>query len=304
MSLINFKPGNAAVTITKLWTDFKAVVAEKSLLMQYEEDSNLYYIYTLDGEIDYLCYIYKGSVPAGSSVYNQTQNDLDKTDWVNNYKDTAGQKQFDVLHNSTIKAASTAAAATDPALVVAISPNNTVAATQSGTWNIGSITTLPSLPTGSNTIGTVNIATSQSIAATQSGTWKDEIWDGTNTATVKAASTAAVASDTALVVAISPNNTPPVKIDNGAAQGMLIPGTISSNYNIATNCQAKFTNPSKAYSSTYTACLISPGGGNVNWTYADGGTDTVTMIAGYPYCVKVTQINSSGTVVTDLQVFI
>jgi hypothetical protein len=222
MSLINFKPGNAAVTITKLWTDFKAVVAEKSLLMQYEEDSNLYYIYTLDGEIDYLCYIYKGSVPTGSSVYNQTQNDLDKTDWVNNYKSTAGQKQFDVLHNSTIKAASTAA----------------------------------------------------------------------------------VASDTALVVAISPNNTPPVKIDNGAAQGMLIPGAISVNYNIATNCQAKFTSGTKAYNSTYTACLISPGGGNVNWTYADGGTDTVTMIAGYPYCVKVSQINNSGTVVTDLQVFV
>jgi hypothetical protein len=39
---------------------------------------------------------------------------------------------------------------------------NTIGAvTQSGTWNIGSITTLPALPTGSNTIG----------AVTQSGTW-------------------------------------------------------------------------------------------------------------------------------------
>ena len=37
----------------------------------------------------------------------------------------------------------------------------TVAATQSGTWNIGSITTLPALPAGSNIIG----------AVTQSGTW-------------------------------------------------------------------------------------------------------------------------------------
>lgn len=39
--------------------------------------------------------------------------------------------------------------------------DGTVAATQSGTWNIGSITTLPSLPAGANVIGGV----------TQSGTW-------------------------------------------------------------------------------------------------------------------------------------
>jgi len=39
--------------------------------------------------------------------------------------------------------------------------SGTVAATQSGTWNIGSITTLPALPTGANVIGGV----------TQSGTW-------------------------------------------------------------------------------------------------------------------------------------
>jgi hypothetical protein len=41
----------------------------------------------------------------------------------------------------------------------------TVASTQSGTWNIGSITTLPALATGANVIG----------AVTQSGTWNDVI---------------------------------------------------------------------------------------------------------------------------------
>lgn len=35
-----------------------------------------------------------------------------------------------------VKAASTAAVAADPALVVAVSPNNTIAATQSGTWTV------------------------------------------------------------------------------------------------------------------------------------------------------------------------
>lgn len=34
----------------------------------------------------------------------------------------------------------------------------TVAATQSGTWNIGSITTLPSIPAGSNAIGSVSVS--------------------------------------------------------------------------------------------------------------------------------------------------
>ena len=36
--------------------------------------------------------------------------------------------------------------------------DGTVAATQSGTWNVGSITTLPSIPAGSNNIGDVDIA--------------------------------------------------------------------------------------------------------------------------------------------------
>jgi len=50
-----------------------------------------------------------------------------------------------------VKAASTAAVATDPAIVVAISPNNTVAATQSGSWNLVNISGTVSLPTGAAT---------------------------------------------------------------------------------------------------------------------------------------------------------
>ena len=47
--------------------------------------------------------------------------------------------------------------------------------TQSGTWNIGSITTLPALPTGSNVIGGV----------TQSGSWTVTANAGTGTSLVK-----------------------------------------------------------------------------------------------------------------------
>jgi ribosomal protein L18E len=95
--------------------------------------------------------------------------------------------------SNTIKAASTAAGASDTALVVAVSPNNTVATTQSGTWTVqpgntanttawkvdGSAVTQPvsgtvtanlgsggvvALTGGSFTIGTVNQGTGGSSA--------------------------------------------------------------------------------------------------------------------------------------------
>lgn len=49
---------------------------------------------------------------------------------------TQRTKLTDGTTNAAVKAASTAAGATDPALVVAISPNNTIAATESGTWTV------------------------------------------------------------------------------------------------------------------------------------------------------------------------
>lgn len=81
-------------------------------------------------------------------------------------------KLTDGTNNAAVKAASTAAVATDPAVVVAISPNNTVAvtgtffqatqpvsgtvaATQSGTWNLTNITGTISLPTGAATDATL-----------------------------------------------------------------------------------------------------------------------------------------------------
>jgi hypothetical protein len=62
-------------------------------------------------------------------------------------------------------------------------------------------------PTGATTqpvSGTVTA--NQGTAAAPGGAWPVEITDGTNVAAVKAASTPAVATDPALVVAISPNN--------------------------------------------------------------------------------------------------
>lgn len=62
---------------------------------------------------------------------------------------------------------------------------------------------------------TANIGTSGSLALDATltgGTATTRITDGTNTATVKAASTAAVATDKALVVALSPNNSVAVTV--------------------------------------------------------------------------------------------
>ena len=162
-------------------------------------------------------------------------------------------KITDGTSTAAIKAASTAAAATDAALVVAISPNNTVpvsaaslplptgaatsalqstqdtsinsllkpASTLTAVTTVGSVTAITNaLPTGANVIGQVtanagtNLNTSAlALDATLTGrTQKSQVTDGTRDGTVKAASTAAVATDTALVVAISPNNTVPVSL--------------------------------------------------------------------------------------------
>jgi hypothetical protein len=126
------------------------------------------------------------------------------------------RKGFQAITDGTngpaaVTAASTAAIATDPSLVVSLSPNN-------------------GLPAGANTIGIVNQGTAASIA----NSWRVQVTDltntmptgdaaargifvkntdGTSTAAVKAASTAAVAADPALVVSLSPNN--PAKVWDG-----------------------------------------------------------------------------------------
>jgi hypothetical protein len=114
-----------------------------------------------------------------------------------------------------VKAASTASAAADPSLVVALSPNSP-------------------LPTGSSTIGAVNQGTANTLA----NAWSQKITDGTNgPVAVKAASTAAVAADPALVVAISPNNSisvGPVTVSQSDITGT---GTLN-----AVNATASITN--------------------------------------------------------------
>jgi hypothetical protein len=106
---------------------------------------------------------------------------------------TARTKITDGTTNAAVKAASTAAAAIDPALVVAISPNNSVAVT--GTfWQA----TQPVSGTVTANLGTVaGLALDATIS---NGTQRTRVTDGINNVVVRAASSLPAATDTALVV--------------------------------------------------------------------------------------------------------
>lgn len=165
------------------------------------------------------------------------------------------EKITDGTNTAAVKAASTAAVAADPSLVIAFSPNsplptgsNTIGAvTQaSGPWTanvtqFGSNNVVTGTGASGSGIPRVTVSNDSNILATQSGTWTvaqgapntlankwpvqitdgtntmptadvasraqfDKITDGTNTAAVKAASTAAAAADPSLVVGLSPNS--------------------------------------------------------------------------------------------------
>ncbi len=146
---------------------------------------------------------------------------------------------------AAVKAASTAAVATDPSLVVALSPNSPLptganvigAVTQSGTWTVqqgtppwsvnqsGTWTVQQGTPPWSvNQSGAWTVT--QGPAAAIGGAWPTEVTDGTHgPAAVKAASTAAVAADPSLVVALSPNS--PLPAGSNALGSVTVTGTVT-----------------------------------------------------------------------------
>ena len=99
-----------------------------------------------------------------------------------------------------------------------VSIASTVAVTQSGTWT-NTVTQATAANLNATVVGTVTA--NQGTANTIANAWPAKITDGTNSITVKAASTAAVATDTALVVAISPNNALTISTADTTASGTL-----------------------------------------------------------------------------------
>ena len=133
-----------------------------------------------------------------------------------------------------VKAASTAAVATDPSLVVAIHPLSRSVSILGNTGGV--LDSNGSAPTFSLQVGgTVSTAATSptpgniaplSIDASGFLRTLGKVTDGTNTAAVKAASTAAVAADPALVVAISPNNLITVQEPSSTTAGICARQTV------------------------------------------------------------------------------
>jgi hypothetical protein len=205
-----------------------------------------------------------------------------------------------------IKDASTAAAASDPSLVVAFSPNSALptgsnvigAVTQSGTW-----TNVVTQSTASN----LNALVAQGAAGTAAGGWYfkltdgtntaptfdvasragfQKITDGTNTAAVKAASTAPVASDPSLVVVLSPNQ-PSIPVTVGAGTDRTSTGSITSTQNVAINTMASGTCGIQV-TGTWGGTLVFEGS-------VDNGTTWVSIPAVVPVTgVEVTSTTANG----------
>jgi hypothetical protein len=178
----------------------------------------------------------------------------------------------DGINIAAVKPASTPASSADPALVVALSPGSpmpppaslplpTGAATQTTLAAVlaeldvalstrASQTTLASVLTAVNTTAaaTASIATETDVALSTraadttltGGTAKTRVTDGTNTAAVKAASTAPIATDPALVVSISPNSGLTVApVTSSTATVSSVSGSASSVQLLALNTSRK-----------------------------------------------------------------
>lgn len=141
-------------------------------------------------------------LPAGTNVIGHAIIDTGSTTAVT--QATAANLNATIVGTGTFVTQSTLAAETTKVIgTVNVAASQTIALA-AGSAVIGhviadsgsttAVTALPAIPSGTNTIGSVKLT------------------DGTTVPNVKAASTAAIATDPALVVAISPNNTVPVSI--------------------------------------------------------------------------------------------
>lgn len=147
--------------------------------------------------------------------------------------------------------------------------NSSLPVTQSGTWNVNNISGTISLPTGAST------ASNQTTLGSQT----TKINDGTNTMAVKAASTAAVATDPAAVVSISPNS------EGQGTNTTSLPVVLSSNQTgINTfldksgtgNMTAACTTPTSCAAGT-TVTAATNGSSTVNFTLTNTWVGTVVF---------------------------
>jgi hypothetical protein len=86
---------NSNVVVEMRWPDFKSVLNSKGLVPQYLSDGATYTIFAVDGGITYTCMIVidSSTYPFSDIApdYSATQNDLDKTDFENNFKNVSNK---------------------------------------------------------------------------------------------------------------------------------------------------------------------------------------------------------------------
>ena len=164
--------GSGVTVIQSFWISFQAMVDSKGLIIQYGDDGLITTVYAFDGPaLVYSAIMYDGYVPnlVIQNGYSQAQNDSDLLDFTTNFKPIANNSVNSVTTNqgsgtliglawpirvtdgtnqAAVKAASTPAVSTDPALVVAISPNNPIIASNP---SVG--TTATSVPSSATFIG-------------------------------------------------------------------------------------------------------------------------------------------------------
>jgi hypothetical protein len=171
--------------------------------------------------------------------------------------------------------------------------SGTVAATQSGTWTVqpgNTANTTAWLVTGTGgtfpiTAASLPLPTGAATSANQTnGTQQVQITDGTRLGTIKAASTAAVATDTALVVAISPNNTV------GVSGTVGISGTVSATQSGTWTVQPGNTANTTAWLVTGTGGTF-PATQSGTWTVQPGNTANTV-----PWLTTINQGGNSATV--------
>ena len=85
--LVNIR---GSIIVELEWETFKSTLTAKSIieLIQYIEDNEKYTIFSVDGPVVYVLYVWKGAVPMGG---DQTVNDAAKLDFETNYKSSANK---------------------------------------------------------------------------------------------------------------------------------------------------------------------------------------------------------------------
>lgn len=256
------------------------------------------------------------SLPTGASTSANQTNGTQKSQVVDGSGnvqpsgDVASRGIFtkltDGTNTTTVKAASTAAQAADPSAVVALSPNSPVPA---GSNNIGSITNITgtvSLPTGASTSANQTNGSQKTQVVDASGNVQNagdvasralftKNTDGTNIAAVKAASTAAVVTDPALVVAVSPNNTVAVTQATASNLNAQVVGNVASG-------ASDSGNPVKAGSVFNTTLPTVTNGQRVDQQADANGRQIVaaTRLDGYKATYHATSTFTAANTATDI----